>query len=102
MLPNTYLIFDVIFLNQVDVTLLDLLYYGVCSSDKMTPIYFLRLSKVWSMLHHRSVWLVHKKLLLNTFIYFFGIFLFFIITKFVFLPFSFLFLIRYQISATEY
>ena len=34
---------------------------GVCSSDKMTPIYFLRLSKVWSMLHHGSVWLVHKK-----------------------------------------
>ena len=28
---------------------------GVCSSDKMAPIYFLRLSKVWSMLHHRSV-----------------------------------------------
>ena len=30
----------------------------VCSSDKMTPIYFLRLSKVWSILHHGSV---HKK-----------------------------------------
>ena len=27
----------------------------VCSSDKMAPIYFLRLSKVWSMLHHGSV-----------------------------------------------
>ena len=46
----------------------------VCSSDKMTPIYFLHLSKVWSMLHHGSVWLVHKKMLLNTFMYFFGIF----------------------------
>ena len=46
----------------------------VCSSDKMTPIYFLRLSKVWSMLHHGSVWLIHKKMLLNTFMYFSGIF----------------------------
>ena len=31
----------------------------VCSSDKMTPIYFLHLSRVWSMQHHGSVWLVH-------------------------------------------
>ena len=71
----------------------------MCLSDKMTPIYILRLSKVWSMLHHGSVWLVHKKMLLNTFMYFFGIFLLFFITKFVFLSFSFLFLIKYQISA---
>ena len=53
------------------------------------------------MLNHGSMWLVHKKMLLNTFMYYFGIFLFFI-TKFVFLSFSFLFLIKYQISATEY
>ena len=33
----------------------------VCSSDKMTPIYFLYLFKVWSMLHHGSVWRVHKR-----------------------------------------
>ena len=37
----------------------------VHSSDKMTPIYFVRLSKVWSMLHHGSVWLVHKKIYLK-------------------------------------
>ena len=35
--------------------------YRVCSSDKMAPIYFLRLSKVWSMLHHRSVGGVQSK-----------------------------------------
>ena len=49
----------------------------VCSSDKITPIYFLRLSKVWSMLHHGSMWLVHKQMLLNTFMYYFGFFFFF-------------------------
>ena len=74
----------------------------VCSSDKMTPIYFLRLSKVWSMLRHGSLWLVHKKMLINSFMYFFGILLLFLITKFVFLSFSFLFLIKYQTSGTEY
>ena len=43
----------------------------------MTPIYFLRLSKVWSMLHQGSVWLVHKKcyLMLLSFMYPFGFFL---------------------------
>ena len=73
----------------------------VCSSDKMTPIYFLRLSNVWSVLHHGAVGRVHKKMLLYAFIYIFGIFLFFNI-KFVFLTFSFLFLMKYQISATKY
>ena len=62
----------------------------VCSSDKMTQIHFLRLSKVWSMLRHGSLWLVYKKMLINSFMYFFGIFLLFLITKFVFLSFSFL------------
>ena len=37
----------------------------------MTPIYFLHLSNVWSILHHWSVWRVHKKrcylMLLSTF-----------------------------------
>ena len=43
---------------------------GVCSSDKMTPIYFLRLSQVWGILHDESVGRVHKKcylILLYTF-----------------------------------
>ena len=71
----------------------------VCSSGKMTSIYLLRLSTVWTMLHHGSVWLVRKKMLLNNFMYFFGIFLLFFITEFVLLSFSFLFLIKYQISA---
>ena len=38
----------------------------MCSSHKITPIYFLSVSKVWSMFHDGSVWLVHKKILLNT------------------------------------
>ena len=33
---------------------------GVCSSDKKTPIYFPRLSKVWSISHHGSVGRGHK------------------------------------------
>ena len=33
-------------------------YKRVCFSDKMIPIYFLRPSKVWSMLWHGSVWLI--------------------------------------------
>ena len=47
---------------------------GVYSSEKMTPIYFLRFSKVWSILHHGSVGQVHKKcslVLLHTFMTFF-------------------------------
>ena len=34
----------------------------VCSSDKMILIYFLRLSKVYSILYHGSVGRVHKKM----------------------------------------
>ena len=49
----------------------------MCSSYNMAPIYFLRLSKVWSILHHGSVWHVHKKMFLNAFIYFSDIFLLF-------------------------
>ena len=47
------------------------------SSEKMTPIYFLHLSKVWSILHHGSVGQVHKKcslVLLHTFMTFFVVF----------------------------
>ena len=55
---------------------------GVCSSDKKTPIYFLRLSKVWSISHHGSVGRGHKKCYLMLFLFF--------ITKFVFLSFLFL------------
>ena len=74
----------------------------MCSSDKMTPIYFIRLSKVWSVLHHGSVGRVHKKMLLYVFTYIFGIFLLFFVIRFVLLSFSFIFLMKYQISATEY
>ena len=67
-------------------------YLRVCSSDKMTPIYSLRLSKVWSILnHHVSVEQFHKKKLHNAFIHLLGIFWLFSIVKFVFLSFSFLF-----------
>ena len=34
----------------------DLSTVRACLSDKMAPIYFLRLSKVWSMLHHTGQW----------------------------------------------
>ena len=54
---------------------------GVCSSDKKTPIYFLRLSKVWSISHHGSVGRGHKKCYLMLFLFF--------IIKFVFLSFFF-------------
>ena len=37
----------------------------------MTSIYFLRLSKVWSILRHGSVRRVFKKMLVDAFIYFF-------------------------------
>ena len=74
----------------------------VCSSDKVTPIYFLRLFKVWSILHHGSVGLVHKKMLRNTFICFFGIFLFAFPRKICVFIIFISFLMKYQVSATEY
>ena len=37
------------------------LLFQVCSSDKMIPIYFLPLCKVWSILHQGSVGRVHEK-----------------------------------------
>ena len=76
--------------------------HRVCSSDKMTPIYFLRLSKVWSMLHHGSVGQVQSKEYYYMFTYTLCIFLLLFIIKFVFFSFSFFFLIKSQISATEY
>ena len=98
-------VFGFLRLCQTPMINLFLKYYhgclGVCSSDNMAAIYFLRISKVWNILHHGSVWRVHKKMFLNVFIYFLAFLLFFII-KFVFLSFSFLSLIKYQISATTY
>ena len=44
----------------------------------MSPIYFVRLSKVWSTLYHGLVGQVHKKMLFNSFIYFFCIFCWFL------------------------
>ena len=45
-----------------------------CPSDKLTQIYFLRLSNVCSILHHGSVGRVHKILSVNAFKCFFSIF----------------------------
>ena len=42
----------------------------VFSSDKMVPVFFLRLSKVWSITSQCGR--VHNKMLLNAFIYFFS------------------------------
>ena len=33
----------------------------MCLPDKMIPVYFTRLCKVWSILNHRSVGQVHSK-----------------------------------------
>ena len=63
---------------------------GVCSSDKKAPIYFLRLSKVWSILHYGSVGRGHKKSYLMLFKFF--------IIKFVLLSFSFLFFFFDEVS----
>ena len=71
-------------------------YLRVCSSEKVTSIYFLRFSIVWSMLHDRSVWRVHKKncylMLLCTFLVFFCCFFcFFFHHKICFYHFYFFF-----------
>ena len=103
-LNSPYIVFYLHFLNLNDIlTLFKLssLLKIVFLWQNDTTIYFLRPSQVWSMLQHGSVWLI-LLMLLNSFIYFFGIFLLFFITIFVFLSLSFLFLIKYQISATEY
>ena len=73
------------------------------SSDKIIPIYFLRLSKVWSILHHGSVWRVHKKcylLPLCTFLAFFRCFHHKICVFIIFI--SFFFFDKVFISTTEY
>ena len=64
--------------------------------------YFLRLCKVLSMLHHGSVGRVQNKECYFMFSQTFDLFWLFFIVKYVFLSFSFLFLIKYQTSATEY
>ena len=77
--------------------------FGVCSSKKMTPIDFLRLSKVWIILHHGSVGRVHKKCCLMLSYTILTIFVVFHHKICVFIIFiSFFFLMKYQISATEY
>ena len=58
------------FLGLVTNHLQQLSTIGVCSSNKMIPIYFLRLCKVWSILHQEPVGQVLKKMLLNAFVYF--------------------------------
>ena len=61
------------------------------------------ISSVWSILHHGSGWRVHSKGWYSKFTYtFVALFCLFFINKFVFSLFSFLFLIKCQISATEY
>ena len=51
-------------------------------------LYFLRISKVLSVLHHRSVGQVQsKKMLLYVYLYFCGVFLLSFIKKFVFIIF---------------
>ena len=58
----------------------------------MTPTYFLGLGLVGR---------VHKKVI-NAIIYFFAMFLLIFVIKFAFSSFSFLFLMKYLISATVY
>ena len=69
-------------------------FYWVCLTDDFLSPIFSPISKVWSMLHHGSVWRVTY-----TFLAFFCCFSF---KKNVFLSFLFLFLIKYEISTTEY
>ena len=61
-------------------------------------LYFLRVSKVWSMLHHGSVGRVQSKECYYVFMYFFGCFLLFFI-KNLFLLFSFLFFLSFFLFA---
>ena len=56
----------------------------------MTPIYFLRLSKVCSILQHGLVWRIYEKCYLMLSNSLFWHFLLFFVIKFVFLSFSFL------------
>ena len=70
--------------------------HRVCSSHKITPIYFIRLSKVWSMLHHGSVGRVQSKECYYVFTYTFFAFFFVVVVvvfphKFVFFTFYFFF-----------
>ena len=74
-------------------------YIRVCLSCKMISIHFLGLCKVWSILHHESVGRVHKKMLLSTFLYFFGIFLLFFIIKFLFLIYRILINQKHELVA---
>ena len=69
----------------------------VCSSDKMTPIYFISLSKGWNK-YDGSMGRVHRTcylILLCAFLAFVFLQLLFFIIKFVFL-------MKFEISATEH
>ena len=57
----------------------------VCFSDEIIPIYFLCLSKVWSILHLESVCCVHKKMLVNASICLFFVAFFCCIFRCIFL-----------------
>ena len=66
-------------------------------------LYFLRTSKIWSMLHHGLVGQVQIKECYFIFTYtFVTFFCCFSLKKIVFLSFSILFLIKSQISTTKY
>ena len=64
--------------------------------------YHIETSSLICILHHGSVGLVHKKMLRNTFICFFGIFLFAFPRKICVFIIFISFLMKYQVSATEY
>ena len=68
-------------------------------------LYSLRISKISSMLHHGSMGRVHSKecyfIFAFTFLAFFFFFLLYFIKNIEFLSFSFLFLIKYRILATD-
>ena len=66
-------------------------------------LYFLRISKLWSMLHHGSAGRVQSKHCNSLFTYrFLAYFFCYFSSRNLFLSFSFLFLMKYQISTTEY
>ena len=75
----------------------------VCSPNKMIPNLYFSVSQKFRECYITRQWGKYRiRMLLYTFIWLFGICLFFFLMKLVFLSFSFLFLIKYQISATKY
>ena len=85
-------------------TAINITYYRVCSITILDQFSFYCVSSFWSILHPGSVEWAQNKECYFRFSYISWLFLlllFFIIT-FVSLSFSFTFLIKYQINATEY